>query len=148
MTNLFMEGFHMKSKDGTVIDIPINAKVSIIRGDSATGKTKMIKFMSDIIAADEVASCNIDIDRIRVIRDNSEFKLFINSKELREHIIFIDKFDITDFSISIPFLEQSHNYFVVCAHRELPRCGWDRDSLLELKHTKKKYELRPLKFEW
>lgn len=148
MTNLFSEGFHMKAKDGTIIDIPINAKVSIIKGNSATGKTKMIKYIFDLIAANEIAECNVDINKIRVIRDNSEFKILMDIKELREHIIFIDKFDTTDFKESIPFLAESHNYFIICAHRNLPKCGWDTESLLEMKHTKKRYELTPLQLEW
>lgn len=148
MTNLFKDGFYVRSKDGTEIKIPINAKVSIIRGDSATGKTKMIKYLSDIITANEIEECNYNISDIKVLRDIPEYKLFINSKTSKNNIIFIDKFDMTDFKESIPFIEESENFFVICAHRNLPRCGWCKESILELEHTKKKYTLKELNYGW
>lgn len=148
MTNLFKEGLYIKSKDGTEIKIPINAKVSLIRGNSATGKTKMIKFIADILAAKEIAECNIDIEDIKVVRDTLEFDLLKASKEFTNKVIFIDKFDMTDFNESIPFIEASNNFFIICAHRNLPKCGWCKESILELNHTKKLYELTELDYGW
>ena len=148
MMNLFKEGLYIKAKDGTEITIPINAKVSIIRGDSATGKTKLIKYLSDIIAAKEVEKCNYDISNIKILRDMAEYQLFVNGNSVSNNVIFIDKFDMTDFEESIPFIISSQNFFIICAHRSIPQCGWCKESILELEHTKKKYMLKEYKYGW
>ena len=145
MTNLFIEGFHLKSKDGVQVDIPINAKVTIITGFSATGKTKMINFLSDILNTHQIAECNVQKDDIVVIKDMQSFKILLNAKDIHDKVIFIDKFDLTDFSKSIPFLEKSHNYFIICAHRRLRKCGWEADSILEMIHDGLKYAPQVIK---
>lgn len=148
MMNLFKEGLYIKAKDGTEIIIPINAKVSIIRGDSATGKTKMIRYLSDIIMAKEVEQCNYELSNIKVIRDMLEYKLFVEGKAVTNNVIFIDKFDMTNFEESIPFIESSENYFILCAHRNVPKCGWCKESILELEHSKKRYILKQKEYGW
>lgn len=148
MTNLFKDGLNIRAKDGTIIKIPINAKVSIIRGDSATGKTKLIKYLSNIIMAKEVERCNYDISKIKVIRDMAEYQLFVDGKTVVNNIIFIDKFDMTNFEESIPFIMTSENFFILCAHRNIPKCGWCKESILELEHKRRRYILKTKEYGW
>lgn len=146
MTNLFIEGFHLKSKTGIQIDMPINAKVSVITGDSATGKTKMINDIAGLLRTNEITECNYDLDKIRVVRDMSEWRWLVQSISFEENIVFVDKFDLTDFKESIPFIEGSRNYFVLCAHRRLPECDWCTESYLEIQHDGHLYKLMPQEF--
>lgn len=145
MNKLFKEGFRIKSKTGIEINIPINAKVTIITGDSATGKTKMIKQLNDLLGTNEIIESTVNKEQIEVIKDLAEFKR-LYSMNIDNKIIFIDKFDLTDFKVSIPFIEESNNLFVLCAHRSLPECGWEEDSILEMHHDGKIYNLTKFKY--
>jgi predicted ABC-class ATPase len=146
MINLFATDFHVKTKTGIKIDIPINAKVTIISGDSATGKTKMINTLSSLLQTHEIIESSVDNDDIIVVKDMQSYKLLLHAS-YEYKVIFMDKFDLTNFKESIPFIENSKNWFVLCAHRQLPSCGWDKDSILEMHHNGKEYELTPIKLE-
>lgn len=63
MNHLFETGFHIKAKNGTEIHLPINAKVTVLRGDSATGKTKMLKWLEGTITTHEISEITFDKKR-------------------------------------------------------------------------------------
>lgn len=139
--NLFKEGFHLKAKNGIEIDIPINAKVTILAGDDADDKTKMIRSISTILRLPhEIASCSVDKSKIVIVKDMDAYRLLINQKQTEDYIVFIDKFDLTDFRESIPFIKDSNNYFIICAHRTLPSCSQEADSILEMHHDGLRYK--------
>jgi hypothetical protein len=133
MYRLAVTGFHVRSITGISIDIPINAKVTIIKGDSSTGKTKMISDLSTLIETDDITESTVNPKDIILIKDLQSFRLLLET-HYEDKLIIIDKFELTDFTESIPFLEDSKNWFIVCSHRRLPKCGWDRESVLEMHH--------------
>ena len=141
MTNLFTEGFYLKSNTGSEITIPINAKVSVISDDSASGKTKMINYIDSLLKSGNIAECNYDLDKIRVIKNIKEWNQFVEEDPIEYNVVFVDNFDLTDFRESVPFIESLKNYFILCAHRRLPKCGWCSESYLRLEHDGLNYKL-------
>lgn len=152
LNKLIKQGFYIRAKNGKEINIPIKAKVTLIKGDSATGKTKMINEIIAMISNNGILidKCTVDIKHILVIRDANEFKILLNSdSEYKDRkIIFIDKFELTDFKYSIPFIENCNSFFVICCHKSLPKCGWERESIVELQHDGMHYTTKQINFSF
>lgn len=144
INSLFKEGFHLISTKGIEIHMPINAKISIISGNSATGKTKMMNDLADIIENDFVKSCNIEPSRIKVLKDRQAFDFFMKENSVRESIIFIDNFELTNINRSAKFIEHSYNIFVISCKCRLPKISCSLDSALSLTHDGKIYDLEPI----
>ena len=88
MSNLFYT-----SIDGIVIDLAIEDRVTLIGGDSATGKTFIINtFKNAIENKGVVKECSVDISRF-VIIDNT-FSIENINLVREKSIVFIDKYDI------------------------------------------------------
>lgn len=136
--------FYLKTKAGVEIRIPINNKVSIITGDSATGKTKMIRCLKDVLKdKSEVTAVTINLDDVLVCMNAEEFYSVVK-ENITDKIIFIDRFDTVDINKIIDFLRESNNVFVICAHKEIPKCGYSIESMLGLFHDGKCYEAKRL----
>lgn len=151
MTNFKEKGFlnnieiNIKTESGTNIFIPINDKVSIIKGDSATGKTKMINYLNMLLSEpSEIKYCNMNYNNIIICKDKKEFNIFIESSKIhgiKNKVVIIDRFDtMSDDEDIINFIAESQNVFIVCAHRPFDQCGYNTSSMLGLKHDGINYE--------
>lgn len=131
-TNLVIE-----SKAGESVEIPINNKVTILTGDSATGKTKLIKFIKLLMSdSAEIRYASIDgiCDKV-IVCESKDDVLKVIDRKVNNKIIIIDRFDLisSDKNI-IKFIDESSNIFIVAAHKEFDQCGYSTDSMLGLKH--------------
>lgn len=131
--------FYIKTKSGIEVTIPINNKVTILTGDSATGKTKMCKLLSNILTDKaEVAEKTVDLDTIIVCLNEKEFINAISANP-KGKIIFADRFDRVKGENIFDYIDESSNLYVLCAHCDIPQCGYSLESLLGLKHDGKRY---------
>lgn len=137
--------FYIKTKREIEIKIPINNKVTIITGDSATGKTKMIRYISDILKnKSEIIETTINLEAIVVCKDIEDIEALIQQK-IKGKIIFIDRYDnIEDVNPIISFIRETGNLFVLLAHKDVPQCGYDYTSILNMYHNGTKYEAQRL----
>lgn len=137
----------IEAKSGVCIIIPLNNKVSILTGDSATGKTKLINYIGDLLKdTSEIKNSSINIKNIKVCH-NEEDVIELMKRNIKNNIIIIDRFDTMSNEDNImEFIRESSNYFIVAAHKEFKQCGYSTDSMLGLNYndlTYKAYKLFP-----
>lgn len=134
---IFNTNLAIESKAGESVEIPINNKVTILTGDSATGKTKLIRFIKLLLSdSAEIKQTSIDnvCNKVIVCESKDDVLRLIDEKVCNK-IIIIDRFDImsSDKKI-IEFMKESSNIFIVAAHKDFDQCGYSTDSMLGLKH--------------
>lgn len=135
--------FVIESKAGVKVEIPINNKVTILTGDSATGKTKLIRFIKSLLSdKSEIKYTTVqDICDNVIICETIEDTLNLIDKNVENKIIIIDRFDIMSDNIRIiKFIDESSNLFIVAAHKEFKQCGYSTDSMLGLEHNGENYK--------
>lgn len=134
---IFDTKFVIESKALERVEIPLNNKVTILTGDSATGKTKLIKFLR-LLLSDEseirYTSINDVCNKVIICESKKEVIDVINNRETNK-IIVIDRFDLmSDDDKIINFIDDSSNIFIVAAHKAFKQCGYSTDSMLGLEH--------------
>lgn len=136
--------FNIKNSTGIEINIPINNKVTIITGDSATGKSKMLRDL-DFMLQDTslITSTTVNLNSIIICHNvRNALNLLSNNKSLNSKIIFIDDYDSiepADETKLISIIRESKNLFVLMAHKDVPKCGYNHRSILGFEHDGKKY---------
>ena len=134
---IFNTNLTIESKAGESVEIPIYNKVTILTGDSATGKTKLIRFLKLLLSdSAEIKRTSIDnvCDKV-IVCESKEDVLSLIDKKVYNRIIIIDRFDIMSSEKKIiEFMKESSNIFIVAAHRDFDQCGYSTDSMLGLKH--------------
>lgn len=146
MIPLLNTEFYVKAKSGVEITIPINNKVTIITGDSATGKTKMLNYLSKLLQdKSEIIESKVKLDKVFVCMEAPNLFKVVD-KGIENCLVFIDRFDrISDDNKEIyDFITNSSNLFVLCVHKGIPQCGYNLKSILGLKHDGIRYEAKPL----
>ena len=124
----------IKTHYNTIV-IPIYDKISVITGDSATGKTKMLRLLNSIkksVDSGEKIESNIQLDDIVIINDKYTLDLTIKC-DIKGKIIFIDRGNILLDDENIKFLHESNNIFIVMGHRNITGIT-SQDAILGLDH--------------
>lgn len=118
-------------------EFDIKRNITIIRGDSATGKTTLYSMIA--LAARMGESSGVDLQcekRCRTL-DGSDWKLVLPT--LRDHIIFLDEDDhflkTADFARMV---RESDNYFVIITREDLPNLPYSVEEIYGI-HTSGKY---------
>lgn len=134
---IFNTDLVIESKAGESVEIPINNKVTILTGDSATGKTKLIRFIK-LLLSDKAEIQYTSIDDIGskvVVCESKKEVMEVIANRTTDKIIIIDRFDImSDDDKIVNFIEESSNIFIVAAHKAFKQCGYSTNSMLGLKH--------------
>lgn len=113
-------GIYIKT-EGTELHIPIYDKITVITGDSATGKTKMMGFLKACKNArknNTKIESSIDINDILLVSDEDMLKMIIEKNE-SEKIIFIDRFNNVYSEELLTFMNDSRNIFIIIGHRNI-----------------------------
>lgn len=133
------KGIHIKAID-TELYIPIYDKVTVITGDSATGKTKMLNFLKECKNASrnqiEVKS-TINLEDIIIVDDNYFLDIIIEKQE-KSKTIFIDRANLLINDNVLNFMNKSNNVFILIGHGNVSKLA-SQDAVLSLKHDGKKY---------
>ena len=80
---IFNTNLAIESKAGESVEIPINNKVTILTGDSATGKTKLIRFLKLLLSdSAEIKQTSIDnvCDKVIVCESKEDVLRLIDKK--------------------------------------------------------------------
>jgi len=145
ITNNIIE---IRSKLGVSITIPVHNKVSILTGDSATGKSKMINCLAELLQDNsEIDYCSVgDPNKLLICKNKKDFECHIENiklgkkEALAKAIVIIDRFDtMSDDKDILEFIRDYNAIFIVCAHKSFEQCGYSTNSMLGLKHDGNSY---------
>lgn len=138
------KGIYIKIND-CEISIPIYDKITVITGDSATGKTKMINFIKaclNSVRNQAEIETSINLDDIIIIDDKYTMESVIKNDE-KKKIIFIDRFNILVDKNILQFIQKSQNIFILIGHRNLSELTM-QDAVLIMKHDGHSYRCSQL----
>ena len=135
-------GIYIRTRYYT-IHIPIYDKVTVITGDSATGKTKLLNVLLACKGVsetnqDEVLESTINISDIVVVRNKDDLTSVL-SQNLQKKYIFIDKMNLLYCDELDKFMDESKNIFVVNGHWDIAELT-GQDAVLGLKHNGTDFE--------
>lgn len=125
-------GIFIKTEE-TELNIPIYDRITVITGDSATGKTKMMKFLDACKKAKKnqiKIEANVNIDDIILVDDEYTLQLMIEKNESKK-IIFIDRFNTLFSDELLKFMSKSDNMFIIMGHRNVSELT-SQDAVLNM----------------
>lgn len=124
---------------GESIDIPLYDKVTVITGNSSSGKTKMINWLKACKKVPkEVKYSSIDLNNIIIISDEDDIEHIINSQTSGNYI-FIDHYSFLENNVDLyNFIRKSKNIFIIMGHRNTSGLT-SQDAVLMMEHDGKHY---------
>ena len=134
-----MNNISIKTNNGESIEIPLYNRIMIITGNSASGKTKMLKMLNACKNVhQEVKESSINVDDIVIITDKHQLRSIIDNN-VKGKYIFIDHYSFMENDKSIyNFIKTSNNIFVIMGHRNAKGLAI-QDAILTLEHDGKNY---------
>ncbi len=118
-------------------ELNIRRNITIIRGDSATGKSKLIHLLDQASALGESSGVEVYSERPCRTLGGNDWNLILPN--IHEQIIFLDeehKFVKTqEFAAAV---KASDNYFVIVTREDLPNLPYSVDEIYGI-HTSGKY---------
>lgn len=110
----------------------IRRNITIIKGDSATGKTTLVDMIRDFYENGEHSGISLKCDKICVVLEGRQWKYLLDN--IHESIVFIDEgnaFISTDeFAAEV---KQSDNYFVIVTREGLPNLPYSVEEIYGIK---------------
>lgn len=118
-------------------ELNIRRNITIIRGDSATGKTQLINLLEQAAALGDGSGVEVLCKRPCRTLNGNDWNLILPS--IHEHIIFLD--EENKFMKSQEFadaVKNSDNYYVIVTREDLPNLPYSVDEIYGI-HTSGKY---------
>jgi hypothetical protein len=114
----------------------IRRNITIIKGDSATGKTTLIDMVREHYENGEQSGIGLQCDKTCVVLEGRRWKILL--EDIHDSIVFIDEgnsFITTDeFSTA---LKESDNYYVIVTRESLPNLPYSVDEIYGIKNSGK-----------
>lgn len=114
----------------------IRRNITIIRGDSATGKTTLIDMIREYYDNGEQSGIILQCKKTCVVLEGRQWKILLEN--IHDSIIFIDegnRFITTDeFSSAV---KQSDNYYVIVTREGLPNLPYSTEEIYGIKNSGK-----------
>ncbi|MDO4307089.1 MAG: translation initiation factor 2 [Eubacteriales bacterium] len=118
-------------------EFDIKRNITIIRGDSATGKTTLINMLSSAAALGESSGIDVICERPCRVLSGSDWQYILPN--LHEQIIFLDEenhfIKTREFASAI---KESDNYYVIITREDLPGLPYAVEEIYGI-HTSGKY---------
>lgn len=118
-------------------DLDIRRNITIIRGDSATGKTKLISLLEQAAALGEGSGVEVRCERPCRTLGGADWRLVLPN--LHEQILFMDEENrfvkSQEFAAAV---KASDNYFVIVTREDLPNLPYSVEEIYGI-HTSGKY---------
>lgn len=112
----------------------LNRNITVLRGDSATGKTTLIEMIASYQANGESSGVKIDSKKACVVLTSFNWK--INLKTITDSFVFIDEGE--KFITSQEFAEAiklSDNYYVIATRHKLSNLPYSTKEIYGIKNT-------------
>jgi hypothetical protein len=114
----------------------IRRNITIIKGDSATGKTTLIDMVREHYDNGEQSGIELQCDKTCLVLEGRQWKVLL--EEIHDSIVFIDEgnsFITTDeFSTA---LKKSDNYYVIVTRESLPNLPYSVEEIYGIKNSGK-----------
>ena len=110
----------------------IRRNITIIKGDSATGKTTLIDMIRDYYENGEQSGITLQCQKTCVVLEGRQWKVLLEN--IHDSIVFIDEgnqFITTDEFSSA--LKQSDNYYVIVTREGLPNLPYSVEEIYGIK---------------
>lgn len=112
----------------------LSRNITILKGDSATGKTKMIEMIAAYQQNGEQSGVNISCDKNCVVLSGNYWRAILT--EIHDSIVFIDEGE--QFVTSVEFAEavqNSDNYYVIATRSSLFNLTYSANEVYGIKNT-------------
>ena len=145
-----MNNIEIETKIGETLRIPIFDRITVITGNSSTGKTKLIKWLKACkMVPNDIVKTTIDLNKVVFITEQNDMDYVMN-KGLEDYIVFIDHYSFFEDNNELRnFILYSKNIFIVIGHRNTSALT-SQDAILYLDYDgmhytcKQVYENGPL----
>lgn len=117
-------------------DFTIRRNITIIKGDSATGKTTLVDLIQEHYEVGEDSGISLKCDKICSVLSGRDWKPILET--MHERIIFIDEgnnFVLTDDFAAV--VRQSDNYFVIVTREGLPNLPYSVEEIYGIRESGK-----------
>lgn len=118
-----------------VFTIELERNITILRGDSATGKTTLIKMLSDYETYGRKSGVTVVCDKTCRVLAGVYWETQLNT--IRDSIVFVD--EGSTFVSSLDFaraFKRTDNYYVLVTRENLSTLPYSVNAILELKNDK------------
>ena len=122
-----------------VFTIELERNITILRGDSATGKTTLIKMLSDYETYGRKSGVTVVCDKTCRVLAGVYWETQLNT--IRDSIVFVD--EGSTFVSSLDFVrafKRTDNYYVLVTRENLSTLPYSVNAILELKKTTSKFQ--------
>ena len=125
-----MKGKHSVTIKNNVLryQFEIRRNITIIKGDSATGKSTLIDMIREYYENGEQSGITLQCDKTCVVLEGRQWKILLEN--IHDSIVFIDEgnqFITTDEFASA--LKQSDNYYVIVTREWLPNLPYSVEEI-------------------
>ena len=133
-----MKGKHLVTIKNNVLryQFEIRRNITIIKADSATGKTTLIDMVREYFENGEQSGVSLQCDKTCIVLEGRQWKVLLEN--IHDSIVFIDEgnlFITTDeFSSAV---KKSDNYYVIVSREGLPNLPYSVDEIYGIKSSGK-----------
>lgn len=117
-------------------DFIIKRNITIIKGDSATGKTTLVDMISEFYETGEASGVELRCEKPCRTLEGRDWKTLLST--IHESIIFIDEGNL--FLPSVEFAEavrDSDNYYVIVTREGLPNLPYSAEEIYGIRYSGK-----------
>ncbi len=133
-----MKGKHSITVGNNILQykFEICRNITIIKGDSATGKTTLVELIQEYYENGEQSGITLQCDKECVVLEGRQWKVLLQT--IQDSIVFIDEgnsFVATDdFADAV---KHSDNYYVIVTRESLPALPYSVDEIYGIKSSGK-----------
>ncbi len=134
------------SNETVKYEFQIRRNITVIRGDSATGKTTLVEMIREYYEAGENSGIRLRCERPCRVLAGRDWKILLQAT--KESIIFID--EDNDFILSDEFAEtvrDSDNYYVLVTREGLPNLPYSVNEIYGIRSSGRYAGIQPVYHE-
>ena len=114
----------------------VRRNITIVKGDSATGKTTLIEMIREYYENGEASGISLQCEKTCVVLEGRQWKILLEN--IHDSIVFIDEGN--EFVASVEFalvLKQSDNYYVIVTRERLSNLPYSVNEIYGIKMSGK-----------
>ena len=128
-------------------EFKIRRNITVIRGDSATGKTTLIEMLSEHYEAGDSSGVSVSCEKVCAVISGRDWKAVLDT--MSDRIIFIDEGNPFVFSDDFAAaVRDSDNYYVIVSREGLPNLPYSVNEIYGIKSSGKYVNMAPCYHEF